>query len=205
MAVTRDTAVDTLQMLHERLARIDFAVNGDDIAQEDHKPNASAKARLASLERTLNTLAASSLGVSDVLQLHNSHPELFHPADPKDVPTTLPPASLAQLILAHDHLYRTTSTQLSTLNNNKEVPDASALTKLISLQPRIDKIEARQAQQANEFAELRTRSAKIVERWYENGVLDMGERWAGWEEKLKDCEILVRRKEAAKKREEEML
>ncbi|KAK4502338.1 hypothetical protein PRZ48_005763 [Zasmidium cellare] len=205
MDVTRDTAIDTLQMLHERLARIDYVVNGDDIAQEDLKPNASAKARLAALERSLNTLAASSLGVSDVLQLHNSHPELFHSSDPKDVPTTLPPAALAQLILAHDHLYRTTSTQLSTLNENKEVPDASALTKLIALQPRIEKIEARQAQQASEFAELRARSAKIVEQWYENGVLDMGEKWTAWEERLKDCEILVRRKEAAKKREEEML
>lgn len=205
MGVTHATAVDTLRMLHERLARIDFAVNGDSSANEDKQSTSSATARLRALERTLSTLAARSPAVSDILQLHNSHPELFHPADSKAVPTTLPPASLAQLVLAHDQLYRTTSTQLSTLNENKDIPDPSALTKLIALQPRVEKIEARQAQQASEFAELRARSAKIVEQWYENGVLDMGERWAAWEEELKDCEILVRRKEAARKREEGML
>lgn len=205
MAVTRETAADTLQMLHERLARIEFAINGDDTTAEGLRSNASASARLAALERTLNALAGKSPGVSDIRHLHNSCPELFHPSNAKDAPTTLPPASLAQLVLAHDHLYRTASTQLSTLNDNKEIPDPSALTKLLALQPRVEKIEARQAQQANEFAELRARSAKIVERWYENGVLNMGERWAGWEEKLKDCEILVRRKEAATKREEGLL
>ena len=60
----------------------------------------------------------------------------------------------------------------------------------------------RSKEQAKEFAELRARSAKVVEQWYENGVLDMGEKWADWEERLRDCEILVRRNEAAKKREE---
>lgn len=206
MAVMQDTAADTLQMLHDRLARIDFAINGDsdNTTDEDTKQNGSATARLRALERTLNTLAARSPAVSDILQLHTSHPELFHPSDPGTVPTTLPPASLAQLVLAHDQLFRTTSSQLSTLNENKEIPDPSALTKLIALQSRMEKIEARQAQQANEFAESRARSAKLVEHWYENGVLDMGNQWAGWEEKLKDCEILVRRNEAAKKREEEM-
>ena len=62
--------------------------------------------------------------------------------------------------------------------------------------------QQKQEQQAEELAELRARSAVVVEKWYSEGVLKMGERWADWEERLREGEILIRRREAAKKREE---
>jgi len=93
------------------------------------------------------------------------------------------------------------SSQLTQLQD-LPLPDSAFAVKLAELQPRIDKAVQRQEQQATEVAELRARSARVVERWYELGVLDMGERWADWEERLREAEILVRRKEAARKREE---
>lgn len=61
---------------------------------------------------------------------------------------------------------------------------------------------AKQDEQAQAVAELRARSAKVVEKWYVSEVQGMGEAWAGWEERVREGEILVRRKEAVKRREE---
>jgi len=82
------------------------------------------------------------------------------------------------------------------------VADPASAVKLVDLRERIGKAAVRQDQQARELAELRARSAMVVERWYEMGVLEMGENWADWEERVREAEILVRRKEAAKKREQ---
>ncbi|CAK4031028.1 Hypothetical predicted protein [Lecanosticta acicola] len=203
MVVTSDTAADTLAMLEERLARIDFLVSGSGTEAAQSPGNASK--RLRALERTLQTLAAKSRPITDLLQLQRQYPELFSPSSAHPAPSTLPPAALAQLVLAHEQMYKKAASQLSILNENKDVHDPSQLTKLIAMRSRTGKLEAKQKEQAKEFAELRARSAKIVEQWYESGVLDMGEKWADWEERLRDCEILVRRNEAAKKREEGML
>ncbi|KAF7188893.1 hypothetical protein HII31_09816 [Pseudocercospora fuligena] len=204
MAATEGTAAQTLSMLAERLQRIDYVVNGDqhDGSENGSPNNASASARLRNLERTLKALAARSHAVSDIFQLQKHYPELFHPTESHAVPSSLAPASLAQLILAHESLYKTSSVQLSTLNDNSTIPESAPLVKLIAMQSRIDKLETKQMEQAHEFAELRARSARAVEKYYESGVLQMGEQWTEWEERLKDCEILVRRKEAAKRREE---
>lgn len=77
------------------------------------------------------------------------------------------------------------------------------MAKLIAQQARLDQARQKQDEQAREFAELRARSARLVETWYEEGVLGMGEKWAAWEEKLREGEILVRRREARVKREKE--
>lgn len=206
-----DTSAATLAMLEDRLQRLQYAINGDDVHRpaaeqsNDLLPKASAAARLRTLERTLKALTIRSHAVSDILQIHQQYPELFHPTDEKTVPRTLHPASLAHLILAHENLYKATSAQLSTLHDNSTIPDTAPLVKLIGLEPRIARVEAKQIEQAREFAELRLRSTRLLEDWYRTGVLDMGEKWADWEERLRDCEIMVRRKEAAKKREEGML
>ncbi|KJY01417.1 hypothetical protein TI39_contig291g00030 [Zymoseptoria brevis] len=205
MAVTQDTAADTLALLEERLRHIAFLIEGASHEQDSNNTTTSAASRLRNLERQLKVLASKSYAIADLLQLHKQHPALFHPSDPHEVPSTLPPAGLAQLVLAHEQLYRSTATQLATLNENSAIPDPAALSKLIALQPRIDRIEAKQYQQAQEVAELRLRSMRVVATWHEKGVLQMGEKWAEWESELRDCEILVRRNEAAKIREEEMV
>lgn len=211
MAASQDTAAQTLSMLEERLQYVDYLVNGDGKTAEAQRrasratptSTGSATARLRNLERALKALAAKSYAVADLLQLHKQHPDLFHPTDAQTLPSTLPPAALAQLILAHEQLYKSSATQLTTLNENNAIPDPAVMAKLVALQPRIDKAAAKQKEQLHEFHELRVRSMRIVEGWCEKGVLEMGGNWADWEEKLRECEILVRRHEAAKRREDE--
>ncbi|KAJ8603939.1 hypothetical protein MRB53_042006 [Persea americana] len=214
MADSQVVMEQTLLALEDRLRRISFVVHGDpgDLSAHTRAPDTqqpppkqlSAPARLRSLERSLQHLAAKSYAVSDILAVQQQHPDLFHAAagDAAIPPTTLPLASLAELILAHNQLYQTSLAQLNHVQDAGQIPDSAALSKLIPLQSRIAQLEERQELQAQRVAELRARSAAVVEKWYEVGVLDMGERWADWEERLRDCEILVRRKEAAKKRED---
>lgn len=197
---SREVSADTLALLEERLRRVDYVLNGNhnrNSAQSEVK--ASATARLRHLERNLQSLNARSPAVADILALQRAQPTLFHTNSA--TPPTLPPSTLASLVLAHRQLYTSTAASLSSLQDT-HIPNPGAAAKLVELQPRISKASARQQQQMRELAELRARSAKAVEKWYESGVLEMGEHWAEWEERVREAEILVRRREAAKKREE---
>lgn len=201
MAVaTHNTASDTLALLEERIRRIDYILHGDLARDPDRpSPTGSAVSRLRHLERSLQSLTTRSPAAADVLALQKAHPQLFHSTPAAS--STLPTPALAALVLAHRDLITSCSTHLSQLSSTS-LPDSAPLTKLVALEARIQQAQAKQEEQAREVAELRARSAKAVETWYEHGVLDMGEKWADWEERVRECEILVRRREAAKAREE---
>jgi hypothetical protein len=72
---------------------------------------------------------------------------------------------------------------------------------LIELQPRIDTLSKRQEEQAREVAELRVRTAKVLQRWYEVSVLGGGEVWGEWEGRIEGVERGVRRGEVNRERE----
>ena len=204
MAVSSNTATQTLSLLAERLKRIEYVLNGGsertEPATSEPQPG-SAIARVRVLERTLYNLSSESPAVADILALQRKHPDLFHaPANADAVPSIAPP-SLAALVLAHTRLYQSVSAQLPQIQDTP-IPDSGSATKLLELQPRLDRAREVQSAQAAELAELRARSASVVEKWYDGGVLGMGERWTDWEERLREGEILVRRREAVKKREE---
>lgn len=67
------------------------------------------------------------------------------------------------------------------------------------------KLELLQESQAKEVAELRSRSASIIQRWYELGVLGGGQCWTEWEGRVANVEKVVRQEEMhhAKKMESE--
>lgn len=46
------------------------------------------------------------------------------------------------------------------------------------------------------MAELRTRSARVIQRWYEVGVLGESECWSEWEGRVVEVEKRVRREES---------
>ena len=52
-----------------------------------------------------------------------------------------------------------------------------------------------------ELADLRHRTASVLQRWYENGVLGQGECWTEWEGRLIEAEKTLRRQEALQARE----
>jgi len=206
--VTNDTPGHSLDSLEARLQRIGYALNGDqeieDAATTPTSADGTAASRLRKLELQMQTLASKSSTVDQVLKLQAQHPHLFTQANSAEQPNTLSLPSQAALVLSHAQLYSKISGQLQSLQETS-VPDPTSASKLRELQPRIDRAAARQEQQAAELAELRSRSAAAVERWYETGVLGMAEQWAGWEERMRDVEIVVRRLEAVKKREEELV
>ena len=201
MTSSQQTTAATLALLDERLRRVNYALHGDsEVGDSDPSQTPrSAIARLRALERTLAQLCVRSPATAEVLALQKAHPSLFHPHS-SNLPSTLRPSQLAALILAHSQLYTSVSANLTQLQDTR-VPDPAGTVKLLDLAPRIEKARVRQEKQAREVAELRARSARVVEQWLEVGMLGMSERWAEWEERLREVEIVVRRREGAKRRE----
>ncbi|KAK3641581.1 hypothetical protein LTR56_011182 [Elasticomyces elasticus] len=198
MAISQRTAADTLALLEDRLRRVNYVLNGDSETNEQ-QPTSSATARLRALERSLAQLRNQSPAVAEVLALQKARPAVFNPSAAET--PSIPANQLTALILAHSQLYTSVSGSLTQLQST-QLPDSAVLVKLVDLGPRMERVLARQEQQAREVSELRARSARVVEQWLEVGMLGMSERWAEWEERLKDVEVVVRRREGVRKREE---
>ena len=67
-------------------------------------------------------------------------------------------------------------------------------TDLIALIPRINRAEVVQQTQAREIAELRRRSAALLERWYLLGIEGVNECFAEWDERTLEVDKLLSRK-----------
>jgi hypothetical protein len=65
------------------------------------------------------------------------------------------------------------------------------------LMPRTASLGLTQTRQAEELADLRSRTATLIQRWHTLSVLSVGSCWAEWEERLLRVEATVRRAEAA--------
>lgn len=74
------------------------------------------------------------------------------------------------------------------------VPDPSVSADLISLIPRINTAEVTQQAQAAEIADLRKRSAALLERWYLLGVAGVNECFAEWDERTLGIDKILSRK-----------
>ena len=85
------------------------------------------------------------------------------------------------------------------------IPPADLSAQLIELVPRIAQLEAVQAAQDAEIAELRARSAAVIQQWYTNDILRVGDAWADLEGRVEQGEQKVRRATLAKKIEESMV
>lgn len=128
-------------------------------------------------------------------------PDLFQTPTPKDVPEGLSSRSLASIVLSYATAFPETSSRLTSLND-LPIPDAESSAALVELQPQLDRVAAVQAQQAQDISELRVRTARVLQRWYEVGLVGSGECWAEWEGRIEDVEREVRRREVIKERRE---
>lgn len=130
-------------------------------------------------------------------------PDLFtpNPAPPhsEGIPDTLSTQNLVSIILSYTTAFPETASRLVSLNDHP-IPDASTSAALIALQPRLDALAGVQDEQVREVAELRVRTARALQRWYEVGVVGEGECWAEWEGRLEDVEREVRREEVVRER-----
>jgi hypothetical protein len=202
MTSSLHTADVTLALLEERLRRVQYILNGNGGGQQNiaTQQPASATARLRTLERALAQLASRSSAAAEALRLQRAHPHIINPSAPVSA-SDLMPNQLAVLVLAHAQPLTSLSANLGHLQDT-QLPNSTLLVKLVELQPRIENAWVKQEEQAREVAELRARSARVVEKWLEEGALGMSERWAEWEERVRAVEIKLRRREAVRRREE---
>jgi hypothetical protein len=129
------------------------------------------------------------------------YPDLFVPATEGHSPSTLDISAITSIVLAHASTFSEIVSRLTSVKD-LPIPPASASADLIALQPRLNKVKEVQEAQAREMSALRARSARLLERWLEIGVVGQGEVWAEWEERVRAAERGVRRIEVAREQEE---
>ncbi|KAL2868183.1 putative nuclear distribution protein RO10 [Aspergillus lucknowensis] len=180
--------------------------------------------RLLHLETELERLRAKSAVARDILGLYDRFPDLFaYPLKPKNTTphpphapapartfteetdtdlesgSGLPLETQASIILSYASSFPETASRLTSLQD-LPIPDAEVSASLIELQPRIERVAGVQEGQAREISELRVRTAKVLQRWYEVSVLGGGEVWGEWEGRIEDVERGVRRGEVGRER-----
>jgi hypothetical protein len=175
-------------------------------------------ARLATLESGLNHLASRSKAVQDILRLRkiskqilesilicleNLHPDLYDLSNVEKDPLLLDVSSQLAIILASAPSYHSTASRLTSIHD-VPLPRAESSAALVALQPRVGKMELLQESQARQMSDLRSRSAAVLERWYEIGVLGGGDCWDEWEGRIGRVERTLKRHEAALKREQDI-
>ncbi|KAJ5149251.1 hypothetical protein N7448_000829 [Penicillium atrosanguineum] len=198
----------TIELLEARLRRLSYLLTGatewTGVPTDPEKPTSheeTVSRRVARLERELEKLSRNVPAVGDVIQLHDRFPDLFEPPPTHEVPEGLSTRTLSSIVLSYATAFPETASRLTSLND-LPVPDAQSSADLIELQPKLDSLAQTQAQQAETISELRVRTARVLQRWYEVGLVGGGECWAEWEGRLEDVEREVRRREVAKERRE---
>ncbi|KAJ5992727.1 hypothetical protein N7451_008451 [Penicillium sp. IBT 35674x] len=209
MTVESDSVAGaTIELLEARLRRLTYLLGGatdwTGIPTTPEKPASleeTVSRRLASLERELEKLSRSVPVVRDVIQLHDRFPDLFQSPPSHEIPEGLSTRALTSIVLSYATAFPETASRLTSLND-LPIPEAQSSATLIDLQPRMDRVAHTQAEQAAEISKLRVRTAKVLQRWYEVGLVGSGECWAEWEGRLEGVEREVRRREVVKERRE---
>ncbi|KAI9758767.1 MAG: hypothetical protein M4579_002870 [Chaenotheca gracillima] len=201
-------AIETLSLLESRLRRLEFVVTG--AAEPIHEPaegrrkEDSIAARLEGVEHAYNKLAMESDLVQEVLQLQSQFPDAFALAPSKSSAPSMSTMEMLSVVLSSATQLSTASSDLTVIHD-MPVPSAETSAALIELQPRIAKLSRAQERQAREIAVLRQRSARLLERWYEVNILEGGECWTEWDQRMMRVEREVKRAELIKAREEDEL
>ena len=136
-----------------------------------------------------------------MIQIDSTCPEIFTPTlaaagDPTALSSSssaLTPEEKLSALLAVAPSFQSTSSQLILLKDSP-IPAPSLSAELVELQPRIDKAAVVHEAQARELAELRSRSIKVLERWYLVGVEGVNECFAEWDERTRDIDKMLARK-----------
>ncbi|KAJ5495138.1 hypothetical protein N7539_000254 [Penicillium diatomitis] len=205
---SEEVASATIELLEARLARLSYLLTGNTdwtgTPSGPQKPASlddTVSRRLIRLERELEKLSRAVPAVRDLIQLHDRFPDLFNPTPPRDIPEHLSPRTLASIVLSYATAFPETASRLTSLND-LPIPDATTSASLIAMQPRLDRMAQTQEEQAATLSELRVRTARVLQRWYEVGVMGSGECWAEWEGRLEGLEREVRRREVIREKRE---
>jgi len=198
------TAIETLDLLEARLRRVEYAICGSVEEATSTTSKTSAVKRLGQLEHSLHQLASKSRVIQDLLKLHSRYPDLFQSIKPDDLPTILDTSSILAIVLASASSYPSTASRLTSILD-VPIPPTELSAQLIDLQPRIAKVGALQAAQNADIAELRERSAAVIQRWYTMDILGAGDSWAELEGRVGQVERKARRAALAKRLDDDMI
>ncbi|OJJ41597.1 hypothetical protein ASPWEDRAFT_35173 [Aspergillus wentii DTO 134E9] len=207
MALEQDAiAGATVELLEARLRRLTYLLTGDThwtgVPTPPAKPETldeTVSRRLLRLEKELEKLSRNIPAVRDVVQLHDRFPDLFRATPTQNTPENLTTQNLASIVLSYASAFPETASRLTSLND-LPIPDAQASASLIQLQPQLDQLAQTQEEQAQAISELRIRTARVLQRWYEVGLVGEAECWAEWEGRLEDVEREVKREEVVRER-----
>jgi hypothetical protein len=94
--------------------------------------------------------------------------------------------------------YHATASQLVAIND-APIPDPALSASLVELLPRLQRAQAVQEEQMRKIAELRQRSAKVLEQWFLIGIEGVNECFAEWDERTFEMDKLLSRRIAAAK------
>lgn len=100
--------------------------------------------------------------------------------------------------------YPSTASRLTSILD-APIPPAETSTQLIDLQPRVANVGALQAVHDSEIAELRRRSAAVIQKWYNMDILQAGDNWAGLVGRVEQVEQHTRRIALAKRMDDEII
>ena len=129
-----------------------------------------------------------------------NHPDIFPPKITDDNRASFSESEQLSIVNSCATLYATTASRLISIQD-LPIPSAELSASLISLYPRLAKIEILRESQFREIANLRIRTASVLQQWYEAAVLSGGECWIEWEDRVTKAEKTVRRKELAQLRD----
>ncbi|KAJ5609597.1 hypothetical protein N7528_010164 [Penicillium herquei] len=198
----------TIELLEARLRRLAYLLGGatdwtgsPTAPEKPASHDETVSRRLVRLEREMERLSRNVPAVRDVIQLHDRFPELFQTPNPQPIPEGLSPRTLASIVLSYATAFPETASRLTSLND-LPIPDPESSAALIELQPQMDRVAQTQIEQAAAISELRIRTAQVLQRWYEIGLVGSGECWAEWEGRLEGVEREVRRREVIKEKRE---
>ncbi|KAI5791816.1 hypothetical protein EDC01DRAFT_656011 [Geopyxis carbonaria] len=170
--------------LETRLRRIEYILAGSYekperdllLTTRDH----SIKFQISELEMDLIRLMNKSRTVKDILDLHLRFPEIFKGPHSAQISSSLTASEKASAILSNAPDFHSASSQLTAILDT-HVPDTTISAGLISLLPRIQKAEVVQHLQAAKIAQLRMRTALILEQWFLIGIEGVNDCLAEWD------------------------
>lgn len=100
------------------------------------------------------------------------------------------------IVLSSGSEYRAMVSDLTTLHEYL-LPGGEGLAPLLSLQARLERFEDVQDYQLREIARLRQASMLLVQQWHRDHVLDAGQMWSEYEDRLMKVETAILRREVA--------
>ncbi|KUI56016.1 hypothetical protein VP1G_03382 [Cytospora mali] len=202
------TTLQTISLLEARLLRIEQILYGVTSvpATKSTSEEDSASETLADLEQRFATLISRFRVYADILKLYRTHPTFFQsPAATDPPPSQLDTSALRATVLSFASSFPSTVSALTAVTSDTPIPDPKLSADLVALLPRMKGIEATQLAQEAEIAELRARSERVVRQWYEERVVGYGDFIADVEGRVERVERKVRRADALREKEGEMV